>query len=106
MISGHRQLIVVKGMKHQQEDKLAKDVSDEKLNSKIGFKCLHYSVTEGAGTVKVVIVKKTEEALSVGIRTIDDVAIAGERYHAVDKTLNLKAEEKEIDFEVEIIDDD
>jgi hypothetical protein len=36
---------------------------DHELNPDIGFKCLHYSVTESAGKIKVIIMKKPGSAI-------------------------------------------
>ena len=37
----------------------------------IGFKCLHYSVTESAGYVEVTVVNKNEnQEVAFGIRTV------------------------------------
>jgi len=51
-------------------------------NEHFAFKCLHYSVSENAGTVKVAVIKKTSnaESMSVGVRTRDDTALAEGRY--------------------------
>lgn len=74
------------------------------MNPNVGFKCLHYSVTESAGTLKAVIIRKSETPLTVGVRTIDDTALNGEDYRGIDKIINLTSHEHII--EVEIIDDD
>lgn len=37
----------------------------------IGFKCLHYSVTENAGNAVVTVVKKAiDQSLKFGVRTV------------------------------------
>ena len=46
----------MKGQKFQMENEIAHPIKKE--NSVIGFKCMHYSVTESAGTVKLTLVKK------------------------------------------------
>lgn len=52
-------------------------------NDHIGFKCLHYSVTESAGHVEITIIKKMmNHELNVGVRTIDDTAVAPKDYKA------------------------
>lgn len=84
---------------------MAKDLKDHQLNREVGFKCLHYSVTEGAGTLKVDIVKRSKDELKVGVRTIDDTANAGEDYKAVDEILSFKSGEKSKTIEIEIVDD-
>ena len=49
-------------------------ITAENGNKQFGFKCLHYQVKEGDGTVKVTVVKKVPEPLDVGIRTVDGTA--------------------------------
>lgn len=45
------------------------------VNDVLAFKCLHYSVTESAGTCSVTIVKKNPNVDCVfGLRTIDGTA--------------------------------
>ena len=108
MLVGRKNLVVVKGMKHQEEAKKALEMHKEhELNPIAGFRCLHYSVTESAGTVKIVILRKTEEDISnIGVRTVDDTAVANERYHHIDKPVQFAKGQKEAVVEVEIIDDD
>ena len=45
----------------------------EDLNEYIGFKCLHYSVTESAGVAVVTVVKKVvNNSLTFGVRTVKE----------------------------------
>lgn len=44
---------------------------------RVGFKCLHYEVSEGDGHVSVVVVNKLGTHLEIGLRTIDGTALAG-----------------------------
>ena len=104
-LSGRKDLVVVKGMVYSAEERMAKDLKDHMLNKEVGFKCLHYSVTEGAGTLKVDIVKRVSGEYSVGVRTVDDTANAGEDYKAIDEVLEFASNEKSKTIEVEIVDD-
>jgi hypothetical protein len=54
-IGPSKDFLSLKGQKGQIEN-----IGDkvEKENDKIGFKCLHYSVTESSGFVEVTVVKK------------------------------------------------
>jgi len=54
---GNREFIKLKGMKGQIDHPEAQETVQD-ANEFIGFKCLHYSVTESNGTVEVTIVKK------------------------------------------------
>jgi solute carrier family 8 (sodium/calcium exchanger) len=96
----------LKGVKIQEDGKSADDLPNVELNQTVGFKCLHYSVTESAGTVKISIIKKTDHPLTIGVRTVDDTAISGEDYNGIDKQVNFTKDQKEITVEVGIIDDD
>jgi len=60
-ITGKKDLVVVKGLKYTAEEKMAKDLDTKHLNKEIGFPCLHYSVSEGAGVLKVEIVNQVWE---------------------------------------------
>jgi len=82
-----------------------KNVQNE--NENIGFKCLHYSVTESNGTVAVTIVKKRKGVeFTFGIRTKDMTATAPKDYSTEDKIITMKANDQEYKFEVAIVDDE
>ena len=104
-LSGRKPFVVVKGMKKQIENELASSLKKSELNPYVGFKCLHYSVTEGAGHLEIMIYKKTQDALEIGVRTKDDTAMAPDDYHSVDEILVFEKEENEKVVKVEIVDD-
>lgn len=107
MLAGRKDFLVVKGAKAEKAEDLATDKFTKKqLNPTIGFKCLHYSVSEANGTVKIHISKKVAEEVKVGVRTIDDTAKGGEDYGAFDKVITISKDKKEDTIEIEIIDDD
>jgi len=49
-------------------------------NTRIGFKCTHYSVTESSGYVEMTIVKKVAEDMMFFVRTVNDTAICPDDY--------------------------
>ena len=109
-VSQNREFLELKGAKGQIEDKSRKAAV---MNDQIGFKCLHYSVTESSGTVEVTVVKKhIDNDVTFGIRTAEDkaeggVAMAkdGSEYEGIaGKVVNLPAGEKEKTFSIKIID--
>jgi hypothetical protein len=51
---------------------------------------LLYSVTESAGHLKAIIINKNKAPVKVGVRTIDDTALDGEDYRAMDKILTIE----------------
>lgn len=62
LISGKKKVTVSKGEKRIEELKSAEeDFQKHELNPKIGFRCLHYSVTESSGVVRIIVYKKNEE---------------------------------------------
>lgn len=103
MNSQHKDFIKLKGSKGQVESSV-KNVQNE--NDMIGFKCLHYSVTESNGTVEVTIVKKRKVEYTFGVRTKDMTATAPKDYETEDKIVTMKASEIEYKFEVPIVDDE
>jgi len=51
------------------------------VNETIGFKCLHYSVTESNGNVEVTIVKKSNNIeYAFGVRTVEATASVDKDY--------------------------
>lgn len=76
-------------------------------NPLVAFKCLHYSVTESAGTVKITIVKKEKGSqLRVGVRTIEGTAKNVRDFDHIDQVVTIKPSENETTVEVRIHDDD
>ena len=67
--------IRIKGAKGQLEhDEQAKKLVND-VNEYVGFKCLHYSVTESNGHVEITIAKKIiSQEITIGVRTINDTA--------------------------------
>jgi solute carrier family 8 (sodium/calcium exchanger) len=113
MISGKKKVTVSKGEKHIEELKLAQEeFQKHELNPKVGFRCLHYSTTESAGMVRIVVCNKNEEEkVSCGIRTVDGTANAGVGddpgdYEFLDETINIPAGMSEISVPIRIIDDE
>ena len=87
-MSGKRPLIakyeVIK-TEHAQADKI-----DESLkNERFGFKCLHYSVSEASGSLKIAILNKKKVPGRVRVVTIDAEAKAGDDYEKVDEVLSF-----------------
>lgn len=79
-----KEFVRIKGSKGQldHDEDVRKQVKEE--NELVGFKCLHYSVTESNGHVEVTIVKKViNQELIVGVRTIDDTAVSPKDYKEV-----------------------
>jgi solute carrier family 8 (sodium/calcium exchanger) len=113
MISGRQKVAVIKGEKRMEELKSADDMFQKhELNPKVGFRCLHYSVTESIGTLKVVIIKRDpEEDITVGVRTVDGTANAGTDddlgdYQAVDEVKQIPSGVRTISVNIKIVDDE
>lgn len=70
---------------------MSTDVKEEEIkcpNPFVGFKCLHYSVTESSGYVEITIIRKME-SLTVGYRTIADTAFPPKDYSHVDEIITF-----------------
>jgi len=79
-INHNKDFIMLKGHKGQVE--MQKD-GDNKIvngNDMIGFKCLHYSVTESNGHVELTVIKKVPQVLRFGYRTVSDTAVSPKDY--------------------------
>tara|TARA_B110001450_G_scaffold98303_1_gene93273 strand:+ start:560 stop:1588 length:1029 start_codon:yes stop_codon:yes gene_type:complete len=101
----NKEFIKLKGTKGQIDHDGAA-VKLEFENELLGFKCLHYSVTESNGTVEVTIVKKVAQDLTFGYRTVADSAVAPKDYSHVDQVVTLKKRETELKVHIPIVDDD
>ena len=78
MNANNKEFIKLKNSKGQIESS-QHQVANE--NENVGFKCLHYSVTESNGTVEVTVVKKKKHAeVTFGIRTISLTATSPKDY--------------------------
>lgn len=74
-------------------------------NEVLSFKCLHYSVTESAGTMTVSIIKKNMNMdCTFGVKTLDGTAMAGKEYTPVDEVCTMKKKETEKTISIQIID--
>lgn len=60
-------------------------------NELLKFKCLHYSVTESAGMMTVVIEKKNQNTeCSFGIRTRESEAKANKEFQPLDEIVTMR----------------
>ena len=103
---GARRPVVHKGEIIKQEHTHAEHIDAKLLNPDFGFKCLHYSVSEASGSLRIYINNKKGTACKVRVLTIDQEAIAGNDYEKVDKILEFKQGEKTQHIDVIINDDD
>ena len=112
MISGRTTngITLEKNQKFLREEMTAKKMEEEewfKFNPLVGFRCLHYSVSEAIGKLKIHVINKVVgETFKVGIRTRDGTALAGDDFSAVDQILEFGADEQDKFIEVEILNDD
>jgi solute carrier family 8 (sodium/calcium exchanger) len=105
MLSGARQAIA-KGQIMKEEHAHAKNIAESEKNPNFGFTCLHYSVSEASGHLKIEINNKKGAAGRVRVLTVDAEAIAGDDYEKVDEILEFAAGQKTRHIEVKINDDD
>jgi len=90
----------------KQEHAHADNIEEKLKNENFGFSCLHYSVSEASGSLRINILNKKGVAGKVRVLTIDAEAIAGDDYEKVDQILEFKAGEKQQYIDVVINDDD
>ena len=78
-------------------------------NPDVCFPCLHYSVSEGAGMLRVKIQNKSGNKFSVGVRTVDAEATSPKDYIAIDQVIDFEGGrfgKKEAEVQIKIIDDE
>lgn len=69
------------------------------------FKHLNYKVSESNGYCSVIIEKKCSRPFTFWARTVDGLAKAGEDYEGFDEKITMKADEKEREIRIGIVDD-
>ena len=104
-ITGKKQIVKKKEVLKKQH-RMASALEEHKKNVHFGFVCLHYSVSEGSGSIAIVVHNKSGKAGSVGVATEDGEAQADKDYKPVKTVLEFKAGEMEKHVDVGIIDDD
>ena len=97
---------IQKGTILRRENKSANLLADHQKNPLFGFSCLHYSVSEAAGALRIKILNKTKQAGKVGVRTIDGEAKGNDDYIPIDQIVNFKSGQAEAEVKVKILDDD
>ena len=89
-----KDFLSIKGQKGQIENIGTTKIEQE--NELIGFKCLHYSVTESSGFVEVTVIKKViNQDVTFGIRTKDGTAKHPTEYTHFDEVISMKKRETE-----------
>jgi hypothetical protein len=68
---------------------LADNIDENLKNENFGFNCLHYSVSEASGSLKIMVLNKKRIASEVRVYTIDAEAKAGDDYEKVDQVLKF-----------------
>jgi solute carrier family 8 (sodium/calcium exchanger) len=105
MMTGKRP-VVAKGEILRKEHLHADGFDEKEKNPNFGFKCLHYSVSEASGSIRILIDNKKRTAGTVRVCTIDAEAKAGDDYEEVKQNLEFKNGQAEGFIEVKIRDDD
>lgn len=69
----------------------AEGLDEKDKNPNFGFKCLHYSVSEASGYIRINVDNKKRTSGTVRVCTIDDGAKAGTHYTEVKQNIEFKA---------------
>jgi solute carrier family 8 (sodium/calcium exchanger) len=75
-------------------------------NPHIGFVCLHYSVSEGAGYLLAKIQNKKSSPYTCGVRTVDGEAKSPDDYDSVDQKLEFEDGKGSFELKIKVKDDD
>jgi hypothetical protein len=105
LLTGKRP-VLAKGEILRKEHLHADGFDEREKNPDFGFKCLHYSVSEASGSIRIIIDNKSKKAGRVRVCTIDAEAKAGDDFEEVKVTLEFKQGQSEGFIEVKIRDDD
>jgi len=81
---------IAKGTILKRENRSADSLEDHQKNDMYGFSCLHYSVSEAVGSLRIKIINKTKAAGKIGVRTVDGEACAGDDYIGIDVVIEFK----------------
>ena len=68
-----------------------------------GFNCIHYSVRENTGTLKVKVENKTRKRGKIGIRTVEGDAKENEDFLKINEILEFDDETDRQEVEVTIL---
>ena len=97
---------IAKGQILRRENYQASQLKEEDKNPLFGFSCLHYSVSEAAGALKINIVNKTKTACNVWVRTLAGDAEPELDYKPIDELVEFKKGQSDKQVSVQIVDDD
>ena len=81
---------IEKGAVIRRQHKQAEELEENVRNPDVCFPCLHYSVSEGAGMLRVKIQNKSGNKFSVGVRTVDAEATSPKDYIAIDQVIDFE----------------
>ena len=102
----YRKDAIAKYQVFRRENKGADTIQDHLKNTHFGFSCLHYSVSEAAGTLKINVLNKAKTAGELHVRTVDGDAKANDDYIPINEKIVFKSGQAEAEVRVKIIDDE
>jgi len=87
--------VVKKGEIFREESQMAKNLTEEQRHEDYGFFCLHYTVSESSGYLKIKIHNKKKHPGRIGVRTIDvpEGAKPEKDYDPIDEIIEFKNNE-------------
>lgn len=80
-----------KGEKFKREENLARNIAESRKNDHFGFATLSYTVSEACKFVEIIVLNKTTQACSVGVRTRENSAKYGVDFMQLDQTIEFKS---------------
>ncbi|CDW86331.1 sodium calcium exchanger 1-like [Stylonychia lemnae] len=98
-----REIVTRQGIDNKRAEMM---LLDQKEHAYFGFKCGSYSVNEAKGFVEVEILNKKKQQASIGIRTINGTAKAGEDFEKVERTLKFKKDQESYKVPIKIMDNE
>lgn len=83
--------VIKHGEIYRKEHLMAHHLDANNRNPLFGFACLHYSVSESSGYLRVKILNKTAKAGSIRVVTLDGEAVAPKDYEHIDEIIEFKS---------------
>ena len=89
MLAGKKK-VLTKGEVFRAENLLASKLDSSVKNENFGFQCLHYSVSEASGFLRIKVQNKKKKKGSVGVRTVEGDAKDKTDFDAIDVILEFQ----------------
>ena len=103
---GYAKEAIAKGAIIRRENKQSDTLEEQSRNQDFCFQCLHYSVSEGAGILRVKVLNRRGKREKIGVRTVDAEASSPKDFEAVDENIDFTNGKSSHEVTIRIVDDE